>query len=144
MIKKVFGYDYRVTNETIYSSLKKNQKPCLNKILSKLSDINVIIDCNAHIGADTINFANIYKNANLIAIDKNPSAIDCLKYNIEKFSDAKRFTVVCQDVVEWIKDSNKSLIFITLIHHGVVKITYFNQKSVCIYQEYQLVKFVKW
>ena len=102
MKQKVFGSDFQVLDESWYSSLKNNQKPCLNKVLQTIfpSDPKTIVDANAHIGADTINFCQIFKSSLIMAVEINPEAVTCLLSNVENF---RKQVSVCQaDILDFI------------------------------------------
>lgn len=65
---------------------------------------HTIVDASAHIGVDTINFASLYTDANIISYEFNPKTYEILKKNVETFCQVKqwnpaRFSVRQGDIV---------------------------------------------
>lgn len=86
--------------ESQYSSLMPYQAGQVAKVFLGALPIKkapqLIIDSTAHIGADTANLANTYKNCKIIAIEKNQEAFQCLQKNMQRLFPG-RITSVCED-----------------------------------------------
>lgn len=99
---------YRTLPSTSYSSLMPYQISQVYNLLRSCfpEPIKCVVDATAHIGGDSILFATSFPNAKVVAIDNDPNAVDCLRSNISRFSDPKRFEVVCASSVEWMVNHN--------------------------------------
>lgn len=85
--------------------LRPAQIKSINNALNKEfknRQINIIVDANACSGADTFNFYNVFKDANIISIEKNPKRCHVLKRNVERFIGDKknRINVICGSAVD--------------------------------------------
>lgn len=98
---------YSTLPSSSYSSLMPYQIPQVKEILRTCFPNPLpqdrIIDATAHIGGDSILFSEVFPDANIIAIDVDPAAIECLKRNIVNFANVLRFEVICANSVEWIR-----------------------------------------
>lgn len=103
-IKKIFGREYEIVDESWYSSLKANQRRCLNEVYRQIlpKKMKCIVDCTAHIGCDAINFQSLFR-CEVIAIDINREALECMQRNIQKYSIPSKYQLIEGDVVEWIE-----------------------------------------
>src|SRR5665213_1982725 len=97
---------YSTLPSSSYSSLMPYQIPQVKEILRACfpDQEGRIIDATAHIGGDAILFSEVFPNANIVAIDVDPAAIECLRKNIANFADIHRFEIICANSVEWIRD----------------------------------------
>lgn len=97
---------YKTLPSSSYSTLTSYQIPQVYDLLKMFfpETITTIVDATAHIGGDAILFASAFPFAKIIALDKDPNAIECLKHNTQKFSDFERFDIRCMDCIEWIRD----------------------------------------
>ena len=88
-----------------YSTLMPYQASQVYNILKICfpDEVNVIVDATAHIGGDSILFANTFKNSKIVAVDCDQEAIMCLEHNITTFSDSSRFEVIKANSVRWIE-----------------------------------------
>jgi predicted RNA methylase len=98
--------EYHTIPSSAYSSLMPYQIPQVRHILKTCfpGEIHRIVDATAHIGGDSILFANTFPDAKIVSIDVDPCAIECLRYNVEHFSDPSRFTIVEENSVRYIND----------------------------------------
>lgn len=89
-----------------YSSLMPYQVPQVRQILKVCfpQGCKKIVDATAHIGGDSILFAETFPQAKIVSIDVDPEAVVCLKRNIEKFATPTQFEVVCGSCVKLICD----------------------------------------
>ena len=96
---------YKSLPSSSYSTLMPYQMSQVRDILRVCfpQPIESIVDATAHIGGDSILFANTFEHSKIIAIDSDINAIECLKYNIDNFSDPTRFEIVHSNCVEWIR-----------------------------------------
>jgi len=96
---------YMTLPSSSYSSLMPYQAPQVKEVLKNCfqQPIHKIVDMTAHIGGDSILFAETFPEAKIVVIDNDQNAIRCLLYNINNFSDPLRFTVICGNSVEWIE-----------------------------------------
>lgn len=97
---------YKTLQSSSYSSLVPYQIPQVYDILKLCfpEPIKHIVDATAHIGGDSILFANVFKEAKITCIDSDPDAVECLTHNIDNFSDPKRFEIIRANSVEWIRN----------------------------------------
>lgn len=109
-----FGKLFRTLPTSAYSSLLPYQIPQVDEVLATIFPPDrhdelprLIIDATAHIGGDAIHFASVYPEANIVAIDNDDRAIECLRHNIENFSIPTRFEVVHEDSSEWIRRNDR-------------------------------------
>lgn len=81
-----------VTPETHYSSLKPFQVDQVRNVLKSVikQAPKIIIDGTAHVGVDTINFAIVYPESKIVAVELNASTYTCLVTNINNFNYASR------------------------------------------------------
>lgn len=106
-----------VMPESKYSCLMPWHIPVYREFFGKhftaLSDTSkapkVIIDATAHIGCDAMNFANMFQNTNITAIESDEKAFKCLKTNIAAFVHAvKSIRSVHADCVKFLTDNVRS------------------------------------
>jgi hypothetical protein len=91
-IKNCIDYNIFVTagEESNYSCLLPWQiKQVSSALLEEFKEFknSRIIDANAHIGCDTVNFLKIFPLAHITAIEINPIAFKCLTANIASLSE---------------------------------------------------------
>lgn len=86
------------------------QVPQVNKILQKLAfdplHSLTIVDGTSHIGCDSLNFANTFPNARIVAVDNDRAALECLKINVKNAGKAENFEIVEGDFERWIEGCN--------------------------------------
>jgi predicted RNA methylase len=78
-----------ITSESKYSSLMPwhiEQVSNLIKLETKNIKVNKIVDCNAHIGVDTILFRLLFPNTNITAIELNELTYSILINNINNIN----------------------------------------------------------
>jgi predicted RNA methylase len=92
--------------ESAYSTLLPYQAPQVRDILNIIfaeRHPKKIVDLTAHIGGDTIHFAETFPGSTITAIDIDPLAVECLKINVDAFVDnPSRITIVTADSTQWI------------------------------------------
>lgn len=104
--KKSRIYDTLPTSS--YSSLMPYQVPQVREILKICfpQECKKIVDTTAHIGGDSILFAETFTKAKIISIDVDPDAVACLKRNIDKFATPSQFEVICENSIKWIYEKD--------------------------------------
>lgn len=98
----------RVTQQSCYLCLTAHHAPQVSSFLhQELPDVHTIVDGTAHIGCDTLNFAIVYPNAQITAIDIDVTAFECLESNIKTFFPHEyqqaRFSLVRDDFLKVIR-----------------------------------------
>lgn len=91
---------------TVYSSLLPYQTPQVKDILEKIfinKPPSKIVDCTCHIGGDALHFAEVFQTSQIIAIDIDQDAIQCLKSNVQKRAPFSQFKFIHSDCVQWIE-----------------------------------------
>lgn len=86
------------------------QIPQVNKIILRSFALDpkqqlVIVDGTSHIGCDSLNFATIFPNAKIIAVDNDPTAIACLRINVENAKKTNAFEIVESDFETWMESA---------------------------------------
>jgi predicted RNA methylase len=94
-----------------YSTLQEYQVPQTKIIfLSILKPTEcqerVIVDATAHIGGDTIALSQIYPGVNILAIDNDIGAIECLRTNLSTFAPKANVDVIHEDCVSYLSKNN--------------------------------------
>jgi predicted RNA methylase len=99
---------YKTLQSSSYSSLVPYQIPQVCDILKLCfpGPVKHIVDATAHIGGDSILFANVFGGAKITCIDSDPDAVECLTHNITNFSDPRRFEIIRANSVEWIRNND--------------------------------------
>lgn len=92
---------FRTLPASGYSSLLPYQIPQVKNVLESIFETPPakIVDACAHIGGDTIHFATLWPDAEIVSIDIDENAIRCLRENVKTLP---RITVVHSDCTEWI------------------------------------------
>lgn len=105
VVPKVKPGVYATLPTSSYSMLLKYQAPQVKEVLKACfpEPIRKIVDTTAHVGGDSILFADTFPMATITAIDCDPEAIRCLLYNINNFSDPSRFIILLTNSAEWIR-----------------------------------------
>ena len=101
---------FHILPATGYSSLLPYQVPQVREILNTIfpegDEPSSIVDATAHIGGDSIHFAQVYPNAIITSIDIDGDAIKCLTANISKLGLTDRFDIIHEDFVVWLEGPN--------------------------------------
>lgn len=88
-----------------YSSLLPYQIPQVREFLSGIfsESPQIIVDASAHIGGDTINFATMWPNTKITAIDIDENAIKCLRFNVAKLTpNPENIEIIHTDCTTWL------------------------------------------
>ncbi len=102
--------DLKTLPASSYSSLLPYQSPQVEEILRRIhpEPPKVLVDATCHIGGDTLNFARMYPDAVIHAIDIDANAVACLRVNILRASKNEAFgkvTVICADCTKYIPEA---------------------------------------
>lgn len=90
-----------------FMALQDYQKSQVHEAMTQIfncDEIYHIIDANAHVGCDSINFAKIFPNSHITCIEIDSKAIDALKLNV-KTIDETRFDIVQHDCLSYIRSN---------------------------------------
>jgi hypothetical protein len=109
-----------ITRESRYSSLMPwhiNQVKQAILYETQNLQINTIVDCNAHIGVDTILFRLLFKEANITSIELNKQTYDVLEQNVNNLQNivgdhVKNINVVHDDCLNYIFTNQYDLVYI--------------------------------
>jgi hypothetical protein len=95
---------YTTVSSSEYSALKPWQAPQVQAVFQKWfphTSFHHIIDATAHIGADTINLANMYPSALIDAYEVNLDAFVALHKNIITFNKLDTIRTHWRDINSW-------------------------------------------
>jgi hypothetical protein len=92
--------------ESESASLLPYQAPLVRRALKALipGKVTAVVDATAHIGCDTLNFAGMYKDAKIWAIEVNKGAFECLENNTRETTNVR---AICADSVSILTDGKR-------------------------------------
>lgn len=95
---------FKTAPDSKFSSLMPYNISHVREFFNKAITTNVssVIDTTSNIGADTVNFARMYPDAKIRAIEYNSKTFAFLKSNIEAFGLQKTVTPIHADAVKYI------------------------------------------
>lgn len=109
-----------LSRETRYSTLRPHQAREVESALRKHfgTPPQRIIDATAHVGGDTLHFMRLYPNADLIAIEVNPSAFRQLSANVSQAEEHSEYKGVIKlvngDAVTFLQNTPEKADFVYL------------------------------